>query len=92
MYSRYSNLFRFFFVCVDLLVLNVVYLILINSLHHIPLGSEPKYVVLFIVANMLWLLSAYGTALYIEHANRTYEWFLKRTVRCLVVFFIFMVF
>jgi putative colanic acid biosynthesis UDP-glucose lipid carrier transferase len=92
MYSRYSNLFRFFFVCVDLLVLNVVYLILINSLHHIPLASEPKYVVLFIVANMLWLLSAYGTALYIEQANRTYEWFLKRTVRCLVVFFIFMVF
>ncbi|HTI90824.1 MAG TPA: undecaprenyl-phosphate glucose phosphotransferase [Puia sp.] len=92
MYSRYSNLFRFFFVCVDLLVLNVVYLILINSLHHIPLGSEPKYVVLFIVANMLWLLSAYGTALYIEQANRTYEWFLKRTVRCLIVFFILMVF
>jgi len=66
---RYSNLFRFFFVCLDLLVLNVVYLILINSLHHIPQASEPKYVVLFIVANMLWLLSAYGTALYIEQGE-----------------------
>lgn len=92
MQSRYSNLFRFFFVCADLLVLNLVYLVLLNWGYHIADGANSKYIVLFIVANMLWLLSAYWTALYIEQPNNVYEMFLKRTVRCLFVFFILMVF
>lgn len=92
MNSRYTSLFRFFFVCVDLLVLNLVQLVLLSFIHRIPDNAGSKYLLLFIVANMLWLLSAYGTALYIDQGSPNYEQFLKRTVRSLVVFFVLLIF
>jgi hypothetical protein len=39
MNSRYSNLFRFFFVCVDLLALNIVYFVLVLSTNKIQAGA-----------------------------------------------------
>jgi putative colanic acid biosynthesis UDP-glucose lipid carrier transferase len=91
MNSRYISLFRFFFVCVDLLALNLVHLMLIGSMHRIPGIAGPEYILLFIVANMLWLISSYSTALYIDGSNPSFEKFTKRTVKCLVLFFIGMV-
>ena len=85
--SRYTNLFRFFFVCIDLLALNLVQLMLLGNFRRIPNEAGPKYLLLFMVANMLWLVSAYGTALYIDKGWPGFERFTKRTVRCLVVFF-----
>lgn len=91
MNSRYINLFRPFFVCVDLLALNLVHLVLMDSMHRIRVGTGPEYIVLFIVANMLWLISAYSTALYIDTSNPSFERFTKRTVKSLVLFFVGMV-
>jgi putative colanic acid biosysnthesis UDP-glucose lipid carrier transferase len=91
MNNRYISLFRFFFVCVDLLALNLVHLILMGSMHRIPGIAGPEYMLLFIMANMLWLGSAYSTALYIDKSNPSFEKFAKRTVKCLVLFFIGMV-
>lgn len=91
MNSRYINLFRPFFVCVDLLALNLVHLLLMNSMHRIPASSGPRYLTLFIVANMIWLISAYSTALYIDTSNPSFERFTKRTVKSLVLFFLGMV-
>ncbi|HTI09304.1 MAG TPA: undecaprenyl-phosphate glucose phosphotransferase [Puia sp.] len=91
MNNRYINLFRSFFVCVDLLALNIVHLFLMNFMHKIPASAGPEYIVLFIVANMIWLLSAYSTALYIDRSNPSFERFTKRTVKCLILFFIGMV-
>jgi len=91
MNSRYTNLFRFFFVCVDLLALNMVQLFFLSYIHRIPVSAGPKYLLLFIVSNMLWLLSAYFTALYIDQGKPGFELFIKRTVRCLTVFFVAMV-
>lgn len=91
MNSRYINLFRPFFVCVDLLALNLVHLVLMDSMKGIRPDTGPEYIVLFIVANMLWLISAYSTALYIDTSNPTFERFTKRTVKSLILFFIGMV-
>lgn len=91
MNSRYTNLFRFFFVCVDLLALNLVQLFFLSYIHRIPPGADPKYILLFIVSSMLWLISAYFTALYIDQGKPGFEIFIKRTVRCLAVFFVAMV-
>jgi len=92
MNSRYINLFRFFFVCIDLLALNMVQLVLINSnICHIPVDAGHRYFLLFIVANMLWLLSSYATALYVDGSNPNYDRFAKRTMRALLVFFLSMV-
>ncbi|HEX9511589.1 MAG TPA: undecaprenyl-phosphate glucose phosphotransferase [Puia sp.] len=91
MNSRYINLFRPFFVCVDLLALNLVHLVLMDSMHRIRVDTGSEYIVLFIVANMLWLISAYSTALYIDTSNPSFERFTKRTVKSLVLFFIGMV-
>ncbi|MBS1606940.1 MAG: undecaprenyl-phosphate glucose phosphotransferase [Bacteroidetes bacterium] len=90
MNGRYSNLFRFFFVCVDLLALYLVQLFFMGNLTHIPPGAGPKYLLLFLVSSMLWLMSAYFTALYIDQGKPGFEIFIKRTVRCLVVFFLSM--
>jgi putative colanic acid biosysnthesis UDP-glucose lipid carrier transferase len=88
MNSRYINLFRFFFVCVDLLALNIVHLMLMDTMHRIPSSAGSEYIVLFLVANMLWLMSAYSTALYIDTSNPSFERFTKRTVKSLILFFI----
>ena len=92
MRSRYTSLFRFFFVCVDLLILNLLQLLLLNSIHRIPEDAVSRYLLLFIVANMLWLLSAYFTALYIADSSPNYEQFGKRTVRALAIYSVLIVF
>jgi len=76
---------------VDLLALNMVQLFFLSYIHRIPVSAGPKYLLLFIVSNMLWLLSAYFTALYIDQGKPGFELFIKRTVRCLTVFFVAMV-
>jgi putative colanic acid biosynthesis UDP-glucose lipid carrier transferase len=91
MNSSYTNLFRFFFACVDLLVLNVVHLLLMGAMHRVSEHSGPEYIILFIVANMLWLLSAYSSALYVDKTYPSFERFMKRTVKALTFFFMGMV-
>ena len=91
MNSRYINLFRPFFVCIDLLALNLVHLLLMNSMHRISISNGSHYLTLFIVANMIWLVSAYSTALYIDTSNPSFERFTKRTVKSLIIFFLGMV-
>jgi len=92
MNSRYSNLFRFFFVCVDLLALNVVYFLLVMSTNKIQLGAEHRYMILFIVANMVWLLTSYSTALYVDNASLDLDRFARRTVKTMILFVAFMIF
>jgi putative colanic acid biosynthesis UDP-glucose lipid carrier transferase len=92
MNSRYNNLFRFFFVCVDLLALNVVYFLLVLSTNKIQLGAEHQYMILFIVANMVWLLASYSTALYVDNASMDLERFARRTVKTMILFVVVMIF
>jgi putative colanic acid biosynthesis UDP-glucose lipid carrier transferase len=92
MNSRYSNLFRFFFVCVDLLALNIVYFVLVLSTNKIQVGAEHQYMILFIVANMVWLLASYSTALYIDNASLDLDRFARRTVKTMILFIIVMIF
>ena len=91
MNSRYTSLFRFFFVCVDLIALNLIQLMLLSSIRRIPESAGPQYLTLFICANILWLISAYATGLYIEQGNPNYDRFIKQTIKCLIAFFLGMV-
>jgi putative colanic acid biosysnthesis UDP-glucose lipid carrier transferase len=90
MNSRYINLFRFFFVCVDLLTLNAVHFLLLVTMDRIPAPAQYRYMLLFIVANMAWLISAYSTTLYIDNGTPSFERFSKRTIKSLVLFIIYM--
>jgi len=90
MNSRYINLFRFFFVCIDLLALNALHFILMVTMDRIPAPAEYRYTLLFIVANMLWLISAYSTGLYVDNGNPSFERFTKRTIKSLTLFIIYM--
>lgn len=92
MNSRYSNLFRFFFVCVDLLALNIIYFVLVLSTNKIQVGAEHQYMVLFIVANMVWLLASYSTALYIDNASLDLDRFARRTLKTTILFIVVMMF
>ncbi len=91
MSSRYTSLFRFSLAAIDLVVLNLIQLILMNNMHRIPADAGPAYILLFFMANMLWLVSAYTTGLYIEDGSVNHYRFAKRSVRCLVTFFLLMV-
>ncbi|HWK03611.1 MAG TPA: undecaprenyl-phosphate glucose phosphotransferase [Puia sp.] len=90
MTNRYINFFRFFFVCVDLFLLNIINFVLMLTTDHFPDHSQEKYMVLFFVANMFWLISAYSTGLYINNSNPSFERFAKRTVKSLILFYIAM--
>ncbi len=86
MNSRYTNLFRFFFVCVDLLALNLVHTVLILNFHRMPSNGERAYGLLFLVGNMVWLISAYSVRLYIEDAHPGVYRFAKRTIKAFILF------
>jgi putative colanic acid biosynthesis UDP-glucose lipid carrier transferase len=92
MNSRYNNLFRFFFVCIDLLALNTVYFSLILNMNRVPPGAEHQYMVLFMAANMAWLLTSYSTALYVDNTSLDVERFAKRTAKTLILFVVVMLF
>ena len=90
MNSRYINLFRFFFVCVDLFSLNIINFVLMVTLDRVGGHAEQRYMILFFVANMFWLLSAYSTALYIDNGSPSFERFTKRTIKSLILFYVAM--
>jgi putative colanic acid biosysnthesis UDP-glucose lipid carrier transferase len=92
MNNRYINLFRFFFVCVDLFRLNVINFVLMLTIERIPEHAQQRYMVLFFIANMFWLISAYSTGLYIDSSNPSFERFTKRTIKSIVLFYILMLF
>ena len=85
MNSSYSNLFRFFFVCADLIALNLVHIVLMLSLHQIPQKEERAYGLFFLVSNVIWLLSAYCVRLYIENGHPDVYRFTKRTARGFII-------
>ena len=86
MNSRYTNLFRFFFVCIDLIALNMIHVVLMLNFHRIPQSGERAYGLLFLVGNMVWLMSAYSVNLYIEDAQPGVYRFAKRTVKAFMLF------
>jgi putative colanic acid biosysnthesis UDP-glucose lipid carrier transferase len=90
MNSRYTSLFRFSLACIDLVVLNLIQLILIIEMHRIPADAVAAYLLLFFMTNILWLVSAYVTAVYIEDGSVNRYRFAKRSVKCLITFFLLM--
>lgn len=91
MNSRYTSLFRFSLAATDLVVLNLVQLILMNTMRRIPADAGPAYLLLFFCANIFWLVSAYVTAVYIEDGTVNHFRFAKRSIKCLITFFLLMV-
>ena len=69
MNSRYINLFRFLFVCADLVALCLVHIWLILNFKGVPTDNDRPYGLLFLVGNMVWLISAYGVGLYTEDSH-----------------------
>jgi len=90
MNNRYTNLFRFFFAFIDLLALNLIHIVIILLLNRIPANGERSYMLLFMAANMFWLLAAFSTALYIDNASPNGDKFAKRTLKTFAVFNILM--
>jgi putative colanic acid biosysnthesis UDP-glucose lipid carrier transferase len=86
MISKYKNLFRFFFVCVDLVALNLVNIVLLLTFPRIPGESEREYIVLFLVSDMVWLVSAYAARVYIEDSQPELHRFVKRTLKAFILF------
>jgi putative colanic acid biosysnthesis UDP-glucose lipid carrier transferase len=88
MNNNYINLFRFFFVCVDLIVLNAVYYLVMVSTDRVPPNAEYRYVVLYFASNMLWLVAAYCTGLYINNSNPSSRRFIQRSTKSLIWFYV----
>jgi len=88
MKSRYTNLFRIFFSFMDLCALNIVHLVLLLFLEPGTDKLDYPYIVLFAVMNLIWLGSAYLTALYINDRQLDFEGFAKRTVQAFLIFLV----
>lgn len=86
MNSRYINLFRFFFAFIDLLALNLSHTIVMVLLKRVSFDTQKSYLYLFVAANVLWLLAAYATTLYIDNANQNSNSFTKRTAKTFILF------
>ena len=82
----YTNVFRFFFALVDLVLINIIHLSLLFFLPNVPGLGDRNYTVLFIVSNMIWLGSAYMTGLYINDQDFNHERFAKRTIQSFAIF------
>lgn len=81
---RYSNMFRFSFALLDLVILNLIHFILILVLQR--LANRPIYTYYFIFTNLSWLICAYITAVYVGK-HQGYESFYKRTVHAFAFYF-----
>ena len=94
MNKRFLSLFRFFFLFVDLLIINVVYLSLSLSMARInSFGDE--YILLIIVYNMAWLAISYLNGLYLSESHFSLENLSRRSLKTyflysgFILFFIF---
>ena len=95
MNSRYTNLFRIFFLFMDLCALNIVQLLIF--INYPSMATEGfRYILLFIVMNMGWLGCSYITAVYINDRQMNFEGFARKTAQAFflfvlqVLFFIFL--
>jgi putative colanic acid biosynthesis UDP-glucose lipid carrier transferase len=79
--SRNTNLFRFFFVCLDMVSLSLVHFVLILNFNRIPTDGEKSYGLLFIFGNIVWLISAYSVELYVEDGQPNIYRFTTRTLK-----------
>ncbi len=86
MNSRYTNLFRIFFSFLDICTLNLVHLVLILVVKIDMSISTYSYLLLFVIMNISWLVSAYVTGLYINDIQLDFERFAKRTMQCFLLF------
>ena len=85
MTTRTTNLFRIFFAGMDLFALNAVHLLLITLMGRLS-GGEYQYIVYFLVANMIWLFSAYVNATYISENYFNFDQFARRSLKAFVLF------
>jgi putative colanic acid biosysnthesis UDP-glucose lipid carrier transferase len=88
MSTRNSSLFRFFFAGMDLFALNTVFLILTMQMNRLG-GLEYQYIILFFIANLGWLFSAYVNAVYINDNYFNFELFAKQSLKAFILYIIF---
>jgi putative colanic acid biosynthesis UDP-glucose lipid carrier transferase len=86
MNSRYTNLYRIFFLLADLIALNVIFLFMLSRLDAMPAEDTKNYTILYLGSNAIWLVWSYVTATYIIYKNVKLKLITKRTVSSLILF------
>jgi putative colanic acid biosynthesis UDP-glucose lipid carrier transferase len=86
MNSRYTNLYRIFFLLSDLIALNVIFLFLLSRLEALPAADMKNYTILYMASNAIWLVWSYVTATYILYKNVKLKLISRRTLSSLVLF------
>ncbi len=85
MASRSKNIFRFFFAGMDLFSLNIVHFALIMLMDRVNV-NQYEYMSLFIINNMIWLVSAYINAVYVGEPHFNFERFARRSLKAYALF------
>ncbi|CAM4360303.1 putative colanic acid biosysnthesis UDP-glucose lipid carrier transferase [Pedobacter westerhofensis] len=86
MNSRYTNLYRIFFLLADLIALNVIFLFLLSRLEALPTADMKNYTILYMAGNAIWLVWSYVTATYIIYKNVKLKLITSRTLSSLLLF------
>ncbi|MET1054828.1 MAG: exopolysaccharide biosynthesis polyprenyl glycosylphosphotransferase [Pedobacter sp.] len=86
MNSRYTNLYRIFFLLSDLIALNVIFLFLLSRLDALPAADMKNYTILYMASNAVWLVWSYVTATYVIYKNVKLKLITRRTAASLFLF------
>jgi putative colanic acid biosynthesis UDP-glucose lipid carrier transferase len=87
MQNKNLNIFRLFFAAMDLFALNTAHLILIVFVNRIAEQND-KYLVYFLVSNMIWVFSVYVNAVYVSEGYFNFEQFAKRSLKAFILFIV----
>ena len=78
MIRKYKYILLPSFYLLDLLILNLVYLITFRYLFSVDISVNPVYVDLLIVANVIWAIFSFVFHAYREKRGRNFSWHLNR--------------
>lgn len=86
MIQKYTNIHRVFFLVVDLVMLNILYLLPLLFFDKNPKSDLRDLIILNLTSNIIWLLSSYLTAAYVIYRQVNLRILAKRTTISYVMF------
>jgi putative colanic acid biosynthesis UDP-glucose lipid carrier transferase len=87
MNQRLANLLRISFVILDLVVLNLVFIICLYVFKdHLSVEKEVQYTYLWFFSNAAWVMASWASSIYHDHYIYSFEKFAKRTVSAYAYF------
>ena len=81
MNTRYSSFFQFLFTVVDLLAVNMVFVLGLFTVASLSQIATSEYLVLYVFCNVAWLITSVATSLYINTDSYRHHVLTRNTIK-----------